>query len=133
MFWIKYALIVGIVFVCIFIAKLLLRKLFKIKKIKSKILFNNHINELHKKVDMRLKIFSTITMIILLFVMSFYFQISQYSILIAILFFAVLDYLVRAFFEWKYTKYPKQSILTLTEIFLIVIAVIVVIQLNIFI
>ena len=133
MLWIKFALIVGIVFVCIFIAKLLLRKIFKIKKVKKEFFSHNHINELHKKVDKGLKLFSTVTMVLLLGVMWFYFEVFSYLFFIAIIFFAVLDYLVRAFFEWKYTQYPKQSILTLTEMFLILIAAIVVFQFNFFI
>ena len=130
MLWIKFALIVGIVFVCIFIAKLLFRKIFKIKK---EFFSHNHINELHKKVDKGLKLFSTVTMGLLLGVMWFYFEVFSYLFFIAIIFFAVLDYLVRAFFEWKYTQYPKQSILTLTEMFLILIAAVVVFQFNFFI
>ncbi|MGB3261455.1 MAG: DUF4181 domain-containing protein [Paenisporosarcina sp.] len=42
----------------------------------------------------------------------------------------VLDYIVKAFFEWKYTQYPKQSILTLTEMFLILIAILIVFELK---
>lgn len=133
MLWIKFALIVGIVFVCIFSAKLLFRKIFKIKKVKKEFFSHNHINELHKKVDKGLKLFSTVTMGLLLGVMWFYFEVFSYLFFIAIIFFAVLDYLVRAFFEWKYTQYPKQSILTLTEMFLILIAAVVVFQFNFFI
>ena len=40
----------------------------------------------------------------------------------------VLDYMIRAFFEWKYTQYPKQAILTLTELCLILLAIIIVIE-----
>ena len=131
MFWIKFGLIVVLVFVCILIAKLLLRKLFKIKKVKKEFFSYNYINELHRKVDMGLKLFSTVTTILLLSVW-FYFEEFIYLILIAVIIFAVLDYLVRAFFEWRYTQYPKQSILTLTEMFLILLAIIIVYQFKLF-
>jgi len=130
-FWIKFGLIVVLVFVCILIAKLLLRKLFKIEKVKKEFFSYNYINELHRKVDMGLKLFSTVTTILLLSVW-FYFEEFIYLILIAVIIFAVLDYLVRAFFEWRYTQYPKQSILTLTEMFLILLAIIIVYQFKLF-
>ncbi|KIL42708.1 hypothetical protein KP78_39310 [Jeotgalibacillus soli] len=53
----------------------------------------------------------------------FYFENLIYLFLIAVIVFIVLDYMVRAFFEWKYSQYPKQSILTLTEMFLILIVI----------
>ena len=71
-----------------------------------------------------------ITLIPLSFVLLFYFEDLISLIFIATIVLMVLDYLVRAFFEWKYTQYPKQSILTLTEMFLILIAIIIVIELK---
>lgn len=58
--------------------------------------------------------------------MFFYYEDLIYLTLIAVIVFMVLDYMVRAFFEWKYTQYPKQSILTLSEMFFILIAIIIV-------
>ncbi|PUB09982.1 DUF4181 domain-containing protein [Paenisporosarcina sp. OV554] len=128
MFWIKFGLIAIIVFVLISIVKLLLRKLFKIETVKKEFFSYNHINEIHRKIDKGLRIFSIITLILLSFVLLFYFEDFIYLILIGPIVFMLLDYMVRAFFEWKYTQYPKQSILTLTEMFLIVIAIIIVIE-----
>ena len=128
MFWIKYLLIVILVLVCIFIAKLLLRKLFKIEKVKKEFFSNNYINELHRKVDKGLRLSSAVTMILLLGLMWFEFEEFNYLFLIAVILFTMFDYLVRAFFEWRYTQYPKQSILTLTEMFLILIAIIIAFQ-----
>jgi len=65
-------------------------------------------------------------------VMWFYFEEFNYLILIAVIIFAVLDCLVRTFFEWRYTQYPKQSLLTLTEMLLILIAIKIVCQLKLF-
>ena len=132
MFWIKYGLIVALVFGCISVVKLILRKLFKIKKVKKELFSYNHINKLHRKVDMGLKLFTTVTLMLLLSVMWFYFEEFNYLFLFAVIIFAVLDYLVTAFFEWRYSQYPKQSILTLTEMFLILIAIIIVFQLKLF-
>jgi hypothetical protein len=131
MFWVKFGLIAIIVFVLISIVKLLLRKLIKIEKVKKELFSYNHINELHRKIEKGLRIFSTIALILLSYVLLFYFEDLIDLVLIAVIVFMVLDYMVRAFFEWKYTQYPKQSILTLTEMFLILIAIIIVIEFNI--
>ncbi|WP_342543640.1 DUF4181 domain-containing protein [Paenisporosarcina sp. FSL H8-0542] len=128
MFWVKFGLIAIIVFVLISIVKLLLRKLLKIEKVKKELFSYNHINDLHRKIEKGLRIFSAIALILLSCVLLYYFEDLIYLVLIAVIVFMVLDYLVRAFFEWKYTQYPKQSILTLTEMFLILIAIIIVIE-----
>jgi hypothetical protein len=128
MFWVKFGLIAIIVFVLISIVKLLLRKLLKIEKVKKELFSYNHINELHRKIEKGLRIFSTIALILLSYVLLFYFEDLIYLVLIAVIVFMVLDYMVRAFFEWRYTQYPKQSILTLTEMFLVLIALIIVIE-----
>ena len=130
MFWIKFGLIAIVVFILISLVKLLLRKLLNIEKVKKEFFSYNHINELHRKIDKGLRIFSVITLILLSFVLLFYFEDLIYLILIAPIVLMVLDYIVRAFFEWKYTQYPKQSILTLTEMFLILIAIIIVFELK---
>jgi len=129
-FWIKFGLIAIVVFILISLVKLLLRKLLNIEKVKKEFFSYNHINELHRKIDKGLRIFSVITLILLSFVLLFYFEDLIYLILIAPIVLMVLDYIVRAFFEWKYTQYPKQSILTLTEMFLILIAIIIVFELK---
>jgi predicted PurR-regulated permease PerM len=78
--------------------------------------------------DKGLSTISVITLLILVFVLSYFYENLMYVFLIAVTFFMVLEYMVRAFFEWKYTQYPKQAILTLSEIFLILIAIMIVIQ-----
>jgi len=129
-FWIKFGLIVIIVFTVISLVKLLLRKLFNIEKVKKEFFSYNHINELHRKIDTGLRIFSVITLILLTFVVLFYFEDLIYLILIVPIVLVVMDYMVKAYFEWKYTQYPKQSILTLTEMLLILIAIIIVFELK---
>ena len=115
MFRIKFSLIAIIVFASISIVKNVLRNIFKIEKVKKEFCSFNHINELHRKIDKGLRTFSAVTLIILSYVLLFYHEDLIYLVLIAAIVFIVLDYVVRAFFEWKYTQYPKQSILTLSE------------------
>lgn len=128
MFWVKFGLIVLIVFVLTLIVKVILRKLLKIEKEKIEFFSYNHINELHRKIDKGLKIISSITLILLLYVVLFYYYDSMYLFFIALIFFTVLESVVKAYFEWKYSKSPKQSILTLSEMFLYLIAIVIVIQ-----
>lgn len=124
MFWIKLWLIVIIVFCLISIVKLLLRNLLKIDKVKKEFFSFNYINDLHRKIDKGLRTLSAITLITLTYVLLFYYEDLIYLIFIPVIVFMVLDYMVRAFFEWKYTQHPKQSILTLAEMCLILLAII---------
>lgn len=110
--------------------KAILRKLLKIEKVKKEFFSYNHINELHRKIDKGLRIFSTISLITLYTVLLFYYEDLIYLFFFAVLAFAILDFMITAFFEWKYTLYPKQSILTLTEMLVIIVAVIIVVQFN---
>lgn len=128
MFWIRFGLIVIIVFVLISIVKFLLRNLLKIEKVKKEFFSFNHVNESHRKIDKGLRTISTITLLALTCVLLFFYPNFIYLFLIAVIAFTVLDYMVRAFFEWKYTQYPKQAILTLTEMGLILLAIIIVVE-----
>ena len=124
MFWIKLAFFVLIVFVLNTIVKLLLRKLMKIEKEKKSFFSYNHINELHRKIDWVIRITSTIVLIVI----NSLIIIEDYSINLLIItsfFYIVLDYAVRAFFECKYSKNPKQYILTISEGVLFLIAYII--------
>ena len=128
MFWIKFCLLMIIVFVLNSIVKLLLRNLIKIDKVKKEFFSFNYINELHRKIDKGVRILSAITLMTLSYVLLFYYEDLIYLIIIAVIVFTVLDYMIRAFFEWKYTQYPKQSFLTISEMFLILIAIIIIFE-----
>ncbi len=85
----------------------------------------NHINELHRKVDRWVRSITTITLIILVvLVINDEDLIYLYSIGVVSLF--ALDYAVRVFFELKYSENPKQSILTVAEMILVLTAILIV-------
>jgi len=130
MFWIKFLLIGVFALVLIEIIKILLRKIFKIEKVKKEFFSFNHVNELHRKIDKILRIISTITLISSSYVLLFYNEDLIYLLFIVVIVFMILDYLVRAFFEWRSEKHRKQSILTLTEMLLSVATVVIVIEFN---
>lgn len=58
------------------------------------------------------------------------FSVTLYLILLVLL--TMADFLVRATFEWKYSQNPKQAIITISEMTLIILALIVVFQFDIF-
>ncbi|MGD7056265.1 DUF4181 domain-containing protein [Rossellomorea aquimaris] len=128
MLWIKYGLIAIIVFVFISMINFLLGKFLNIEKARKELFSYNHINQLHRKVDNWIKHISVITLIILLYVLLFYYEDLTYLFLIAVVFFHLLDYAVRGYFEWKYSEYPKQAILTFSEMTILFIAFIIVIR-----
>nr|WP_153735542.1 DUF4181 domain-containing protein [Aquibacillus halophilus] len=121
-------MISAIVLVTVLIIKFFLRKILKIEKVEKEFFSFNYINELHRKVDNRIRNISAITLFILLFVLLYYYEGVIYLFSLALIFFLALETVVRAFFEWNYSSYPKQAILTIAEMFLILIAITIVVQ-----
>ncbi|NRG48496.1 DUF4181 domain-containing protein, partial [Bacillus sp. CRN 9] len=104
-------------------------KIFNIEREKRSFFSYNHINQLHKKIDWCIRISSAIVIII-----TQYFIIYQshsiYVFLVTATLFAVLDYSIRALFEWKYSQNPKQSILTISEMLILITVIAIVIRLD---
>ena len=114
MIWVKFALIVLIVYVLNAIVKFIFRKAFKIEKDKKPVFSINYFNEWHRKMDSALRITSLIVFIvttILIFIEGY----SINILLITAFFFFGLDFAIKAFFERKFSKNPKQYILTVSE------------------
>lgn len=130
MFWIKFCLIVFIVFILNSCVKFLIRKVFHIKKVKRKVFSYNLINERHRKIDKWIRLISAITLISLSWFMIYDNKHFIFRYLIGVVMLAVLDYLVRAYFEWKHSEYPKQAVLTVVEMVMIVTAIFTVFQLG---
>jgi hypothetical protein len=126
-FWLQFFLVISIVFVLTSLVKFLLRKIFKIEKVKRKLFSYNHINEFHRKVDKWIRNITTIVLIILALLMITY-EGFTYVYAFGVVFLLAADYAVRAFFEWKYSEFPKQAILTLAEMFMWLTAFIIAIQ-----
>ncbi|RIW28707.1 DUF4181 domain-containing protein [Bacillus salacetis] len=102
----------------IWIAKLILRKVFHIEKVKKKFFSNNYINDRHRKIDKWIRTISTIMFVFLILLQINYFEEATYLFASGVLSILILEYSVRLFFEWKYSSQPKQAILTFTEMFL---------------
>lgn len=127
MLWVKFSLMAIIVFGLISIVKFLLRKIFRIEKVKRKFFSNNHINESHRNVDKWVRILTATTLMVLAILMLNYEDLT-YLYIIGFIISLALDYAVRVFFEWKSSEYPKQAILTIAEMFLVLSAVLIAFQ-----
>ena len=127
MFWLKVGLSLVVLFALMAVVKFTLRKIFKIEKQKKEWFSYNHVNKTHQKVDWVVRILSTIVLIIISYLVIF----KEYSIilyLIPLVLLMALDYIIKAFFEWKYSDHPKQAILTIGEMVVIATALALTIQ-----
>ncbi|WP_226683012.1 DUF4181 domain-containing protein [Sutcliffiella horikoshii] len=129
MFWLNMLFMFIIVFSIMYLAKWFLRKLFNIKKTKKKLFSYNHINKWHAKIDWGIRIVTVIVNFILIFLIS-YERISILSISLVLVLIIISDYLVRAFFEWRYTDNPKEAILTVSDMVILLVSVILVFGMN---
>ncbi|EGA91418.1 hypothetical protein GPDM_01085 [Planococcus donghaensis MPA1U2] len=129
MFWLKLSLFLFVFSGGIWLLKWVLRKIFNIEKPKREWFSYNHINKLHEKVDRIVRIVTTIVMLGVLYT-AIYQESTFIWFLVAWFLVAVVDYSVRAFFEWKYSDHPKEAILTLGELGLLVIVTAVVLQFD---
>ncbi|MCC5804089.1 DUF4181 domain-containing protein [Rossellomorea vietnamensis] len=129
MFWLKFVLIALVVFALISFVKFILRRTLKIEKVKKEFFSNHYMNDLHRKVDKWVRRLTGLTLAILILV-----QINNvafhYLVIVGLIFTSLLDDGVKAFFEYRYSEVPKQAILTVTEWFMVMTAVVVVLQLG---
>ena len=129
MFWLTLGLSLVILFTLISLLKFFLRKLFNIKKEKKELFSYNHINKLHQKTDWLVRGVTTLALIIIIYLVIFKeYPVSLYLIVLISL--TIIDYSVRAFFEWKYSDNPKQSILTIAEMAVLVLAFAAILQFD---
>ncbi|ANU09628.1 hypothetical protein BBH88_04615 [Planococcus antarcticus DSM 14505] len=124
MLWLKFGLFLVALFGAIWLVKWVLRKIFNIEKETTNWFSNNHVNHLHKKMDWGIRIATMIAMFVVLY-LFFYKEYPFALYLIIWVAFMFIDSSVKAFFQWKYTDNPKQWILTMSEITILVIAALV--------
>lgn len=129
-FFLRLALIFIVTFALIYIAKSLMRRMFNIPKVSEDDPSRNYVKQVHREVDKPFRDYSLVIMFLVLVVDLVYFPETYDLIIITVLIFTFIRMMIRAFFEWKYSKYPKQFILTLTEVFILLVVVIVVAKFN---
>lgn len=129
MILIKFALIVVVIFIAMYIAKAIIRKVFHIEKPNQESSYE-YVNPLHKQVNRTYRNFAVVILFLILIVNVVYFDESYYLFIGAMFISTLIQMAIRAFFEWKHSNYPKQSILTLTEMFVFIVAVVIILQFN---
>lgn len=131
MVWVNLGFFFLIVFAINYLLKFAFKKLFNIEPSKKEFFSYNHINDLHRKIDWCVRYGTLIaSLLILYFVILEEYPPTYY--LVAVIVFIVVDHSVTAFFEWRSSENPKQSILTLAQMAVLVAAVVVIVQFNFF-
>lgn len=129
--WFKLILFFVAVFLVNTTIKFALKKWLKVEPRKKKYFSYNHLNETHRKVDWFMRGISLIGGLSAVF----YVIIGENSIvymLVYVVAFVILNYSVEAYFEWKAAEHPKQSIFTLSEMVVWLVAIALVIQSSAF-
>jgi len=125
--WFKLLLFLFIVYAVNAIIKFALKKWLKVEPRKKKFFSKNYVNETHLKVDWFVRGILLIAGVATLF----YVIAEENSIvymLVYLIVFIILTYAVEAYFEWKASKHPKQSLFMLSEMFVWLVAVALLIQ-----
>jgi hypothetical protein len=129
MLW-KFLLLAALMISVIAFVKFVIRKKLKIPKVKKACFSYNHINAKHRKIDWTVRITALLINVFLIYQVMFEgFPINLFLILLALLF--TSENFVRAFFEWKFSEDPKQSILSLAEGIIFITFVVVIIQFDV--
>ncbi|MFE7060910.1 DUF4181 domain-containing protein [Sutcliffiella sp. NPDC057660] len=119
MFLFKLLLLFIVIFLLVISMQIAVRKMFKIEKKKSGFSYG-FVNETHKKVDLSLR-FAGLIFIIAFNMYSFEHGFAFSNYMVGLLIFLIILDLENAFFHWKYSSEPKQSILILSGTVMIII------------
>lgn len=130
MFWMEVGIFIFVLLALMWILNFTLKKIFKNEQEKRSVFSVHHVNDLHRKVEGVLRWISLAANLIVLY----YFIIEEISIvnyISTIVLFLFLDYIVKAFFEVKYSQNPKQSILTFGELALLALVFATIVQFDV--
>ncbi|MDN7240959.1 DUF4181 domain-containing protein [Planococcus sp. N028] len=131
MYWIKFVLFIIVVFLVISLVQASIRKIFNIEKEKKSLFSYSYVNKTHQNIDLAIRILSMIVYAVILHFLIFK-EFSFNLFLIAMTLLTIIDHLVKALFEWKYSENPKQAILTISEMSILVIVLLITIQFDLF-
>jgi hypothetical protein len=126
----KFLILFIVIIVIVTASKFALRKIFNIKKVKRKAFSYNHINRAHRIVDWTVRL--TGLTIYLIFMYQLYYHDFSFNLFLFIMTLTFTsESFVRAYFEWKASPDPKQSILSLGEGGSLIIIVLGIIQFDV--
>lgn len=110
----KFLMLFIVIIVIASASKFALRKIFNIKKVKRNPFSYNHINRAHRIMDWTVRITALTVYMIFMYQLYYHdFSVNLFIFIMTLVF--TSESFVRAFFEWKASSDPKQSILSLGE------------------
>ncbi|AQQ53293.1 DUF4181 domain-containing protein [Planococcus lenghuensis] len=128
--WLRLLIFTVLLFVMIGLVKAVLRKTLNIKKQEKEFFSYNYVSDSHKKVD-RICRYASVIIYVPLVYFAILGEISGKWLLVGPILVTAGDYTVRAFFEWKQSAYPKQAVLTVSELTIIVMGFLAIFQFDI--
>jgi hypothetical protein len=128
--WLEFFFLIVSILAIIAASKFVLRKVFNIKKVKKKIFSYNHINRAHRIADWTVRL-TALTVYMIFMYQLYYHDISVNLFLFIMTLVFTSESFIRAYFEWKVSPNPKQSILSLGEGVILIIIVLVIIQFDV--
>ncbi|WP_415813216.1 DUF4181 domain-containing protein [Mesobacillus thioparans] len=107
-------ILIGWIVVIIWLMKFFLRKVLNIPKVQGKAFSYNHINKTHRNLEWVLRIATDIAYVYLFFQLMYEdFSVNLFLLIMTLLF--TVQHFLRAYFEWKASEQPKESILSIAE------------------
>jgi len=123
-------LLIVLIGTIVWLMKFLLRKALNIPKVKRKVFSSNHINKAHRNAEWVLRITTLIANLILFYQLMYEnFSVNLFLLIMTLLFTA--QSFLRAYFEWKASDQPKESILSIAEGVLLIGIVMLIIQFDV--
>ena len=130
LFMVKLVVLFIVTFALMHMAKFFMRKIFHLPTIREDDPSRNYVRQRHELVDKPFRDYAYVILFILLIVNLMYFPASNQLLPAAVLLLLFLRMSIKAFFEWKYFKYPKQYLLTITEIVVLFIVIMTVMKFD---
>ncbi|WP_226087775.1 DUF4181 domain-containing protein [Mesobacillus sp. S13] len=110
----EFLILIGLIVAIIWLMKYFLRKVLHIPRVKRKAFSYNHINKMHRNLEWILRVSTVIAYAYLFFLLMYEdFSVNLFLLIMTSLFTA--QNFLRAYFEWKSTDQPKESILSIAE------------------
>ncbi|MCM3575741.1 DUF4181 domain-containing protein [Mesobacillus subterraneus] len=123
-------LLIVLIGTIVWLMKFLLRKALNIPKVIRKVFSYNHINKTHRNFEWILRITTLIAYLILFYQLIYEnFSVNLFLLIMTLLFTA--QSFLRAYFEWKASDQPKESILSIAEGVLLIGFVLLIIQFDV--
>jgi hypothetical protein len=125
-----FFILIVLMFLFVWLMKFFLRKALNIPKVKRKPFSYNHINKAHRNAEWILRITTVIAYLILFYQLMYEnFSVNLFLMIMTLLFTA--QNFLRAYFEWKASDYPKESILSIAEGIMLIGFVLLLIQFDV--